>query len=141
MTWFMGIDIGSGTSKGVIIKDGKLLAYHLLPSGVNYRTVAQKLRQELLAKADLSPEDVACTIATGYGSGSAPFSSYQIADMRCCAKGIISVFPSVRTVIDVVGISTYCGGELALGSELMKVAEEKGIKKHTVFLLGGDIPS
>ena len=47
---------------------------------------------------------------------------------------------AVQEDADVVGISTYCGGELNLGSELMKVAEEKGIKKHTVFLLGGIFP-
>lgn len=101
MTWFMGIDIGSRTSKGVITKDGTLLAYHLLPSGVNYRTAAQKLREELLAKAGLSPEDIACTVATGQGSGNVPFSNQQVTDIRCCARGVNSIFPSVRTVIDV----------------------------------------
>ncbi len=58
MAWFMGIDIGAGTSKGVITKDGKLLAYHLLPSGVNYRAVAQKLRKELVAKIEKELQDV-----------------------------------------------------------------------------------
>ena len=118
----MGIDIGSGTSKGVITKDSKHLAYHLLPSGVNYRAVAQKLRQELLAKAGLSPEDIACTVATGCGGGSVPFSSYQIADMRCCARGIISVFPSVRTVIDVQGMS----------SQVIRVNEEGQVTNFVV---------
>ena len=47
---------------------------------------------------------------------------------------------AVQEYVDVVGISTYCGGELALGSELLKVAEEKGIKEHTIFLLGGIFP-
>ena len=106
MSYFMGIDIGSGTSKGVITRDGELLAYHLLPSGVNYRLVAQKLREELLAKAQLSWEDIACTIATGQGSGNVPFSNQQVTDIRCCARGINSVFPPVRTVIDVQGQST-----------------------------------
>ena len=106
MTYFMGIDIGSGTSKGVITKDGKLLAYHLLPSGVNYRAVAQKLREELLAKAGLSPEDIAYTVATGQGSGNVPFSNQQVTDIRCCARGINSLFPSVRTIIDVQGQSS-----------------------------------
>ncbi len=106
MLYFMGIDIGSGASKGVIIKDGELLAYHLLPSGVNYRVAAQKLQEELLAKAGLSPEDIAYTVATGQGSGNVPFSKKQITDIRCCARGINSVFPSVRTVIDVQGQST-----------------------------------
>lgn len=42
--------------------------------------------------------------------------------------------------VDVVGISSYCGGEVALGSELLKAAAKKGIKDHTVFLLGGIFP-
>ena len=42
--------------------------------------------------------------------------------------------------VDVVGISTYCGGELALGTELLKAAEKKGIKEQTVFLIGGIFP-
>ena len=106
MAWFMGIDIGSGTSKGVVTRDGKLLAYHLLPSGVNYRLAAQKLREELLAKAGLLPEDIAGTATTGQGAGSIPFSNKQIADLRCCARGINRIFPQVRTVIDVQGQSS-----------------------------------
>ena len=47
---------------------------------------------------------------------------------------------AVQEDVDVVGISTYCGGELALGDDLMNAAEAKGIKEHTVFLLGGMIP-
>lgn len=102
----MGIDIGSGTSKGVITRDGELLAYHMLPSGVNYRTAAEKLREELLAKAGLSLQDIACTTATGQGSGNVTFSNQQVTDIRCCARGINSIFPPARTVIDVQGQST-----------------------------------
>lgn len=106
MPYFMGIDIGSGSSKGVITEDGKLLAYNLLPSGVNYRTVSQQLRDELMEKAGLSPEDITCIVATGQGSANVLFSDQQITDIRCCARGINSIFPSVRTVIDVQGQSS-----------------------------------
>ncbi|MEE9583601.1 MAG: cobalamin-dependent protein [Dehalococcoidales bacterium] len=41
---------------------------------------------------------------------------------------------------DVVGISSYCGGELALCSALFEAAEREGIKDRTVFLLGGIFP-
>ena len=34
MAWFMGIDIGSVMSKGVVTRDGKLVAHHMLASGV-----------------------------------------------------------------------------------------------------------
>jgi len=72
MAFFMGIDIGSGTSKGVITKDGRLFASHQLPSGVNYRVAARKLRDDLLAKAGLSQEDIIRTIATGQGADNEP---------------------------------------------------------------------
>ena len=47
---------------------------------------------------------------------------------------------AVQEYVDVVGISTYCGGELALASDLIKAAEKEGIKERTVFLLGGIFP-
>ena len=47
---------------------------------------------------------------------------------------------AIQEYVDVVGISTYCGGELALGSDLLKAAEEKGIKDSTVFIMGGIFP-
>lgn len=101
MSWFMGIDIGSGTSKGVITKDGKLEVYHILASGVNYRMVSLKLREDLLTKADLGVEDIDRTVTTGHGADIIPFSNSHVADMHCCARGINCIFPSVRMVIDV----------------------------------------
>jgi len=101
MAYFMGIDIGSGTSKGVITKDGEFLAHHLVPSGINYREAAEKLRKGLLTVSGLSPQDITFTVATGQGSGNVSFSDEQATDTRCCARGIKHLFPSVRTVIDV----------------------------------------
>jgi len=47
---------------------------------------------------------------------------------------------AVQEYVDVIGISTYCGGELALSKDLMKAAQKRGIKKRTVFLIGGIFP-
>jgi predicted CoA-substrate-specific enzyme activase len=106
MAWFLGIDIGSVTSKGVITRDGKLEVYHMLASGVNYRMTSQKLREELLAKADLHTEDIARTVTTGHGAGIILFGNQHVADIQCCARGINCIFPSVRTVIDMQGQSS-----------------------------------
>jgi predicted CoA-substrate-specific enzyme activase len=106
MAWFMGIDVGSVTSKGVITRDGKLIAYHLLPSGVNYSLTIQRLREEILVKAGLHSEDIAFTVTTGHAGNIVFFSNQHIADIRCCGRGINSIFPSVRTVIDVQGQSS-----------------------------------
>lgn len=50
------------------------------------------------------------------------------------------IHAAVQEDAAVIGISTYCGGELALGDDLMKAAEESGIKDSTVFLIGGIFP-
>jgi len=47
---------------------------------------------------------------------------------------------AAQEAVDVVGISTYCGGELVLGEDLLKAAEIRGLKERTVFLLGGIFP-
>ena len=41
---------------------------------------------------------------------------------------------------DVIGISTYCGGELVLATDLMNAAERQKMRERTVFLIGGIYP-
>ena len=47
---------------------------------------------------------------------------------------------AVQEDVDVVGISTYCGGELPLAADLLQAAEKEGLKDRAVFLLGGVFP-
>jgi len=47
---------------------------------------------------------------------------------------------AVQEDADVVGISTYCGGELVLAEDLLAEATSKGIRDRTAFLLGGVFP-
>jgi methylmalonyl-CoA mutase C-terminal domain/subunit len=42
--------------------------------------------------------------------------------------------------VDVVGISSYCGGELVLGEELIALAREEGVRDDAAFVLGGIFP-
>lgn len=100
MAYFMGIDIGARTSKGVIIEDGKIKVYHLLPSGINYSKTAQRLKEELLIKAGLSSENI-YALATGVGGQNVRFSKQQVPDLLCCARGVNYFFPEARMVIDI----------------------------------------
>jgi predicted CoA-substrate-specific enzyme activase len=103
----MGVDIGSVTTKGVIVTDScQPSAISILPSGINYKIAVQKLREELLAKLSLSPPNIDYTVVTGHSMANLPFQSEQVAPMLCCARGISSIFPSARTVIDVEGQSS-----------------------------------
>ena len=103
MTWFAGIDVGSVTVKAVVISDGEVKAYKLIPAGSNYKAAAQKAMADALAQAGLTLKDMANIIATGYGASNVDFASQQVTDISCCARGIHRTFPDVRTVIDVGG--------------------------------------
>jgi (R)-2-hydroxyacyl-CoA dehydratese activating ATPase len=106
MAYFMGIDIGSGNSKGIVIKDNELFAGCLVPSGINYRDAAEKLRNELLKTAGIQWADIKYVVATGQGDASVSYSNECIVDMRCCARGVFRHFPEARTVIDIEGQTT-----------------------------------
>jgi len=106
MSWFIGIDIGSAYSKGVIIKDLELVASHIIISGANYRTSADAIRAELIIKVHLTQNDIANTVATGSGADNVYFASQKASDIVCTARGINNAFPQARTVIDVASQST-----------------------------------
>ena len=106
MSWFMGVDIGSAYSKGVITGGFELVASHTIISGADYRKSARTIRSELIRKVNLTDSDIVGTVATGYGADSAYFADQTASDIVCTARGINNVFPQARTVIDVASQST-----------------------------------
>ena len=97
----MGIDIGSCRSKGIILRDKETIASYECPSGGDFRTIAEKVRDELLSLAEIDAEDLGDTLATGYGSKQVAFASEIKSDISCHSKGVHFLCPSVRTIVDV----------------------------------------
>jgi (R)-2-hydroxyacyl-CoA dehydratese activating ATPase len=119
MAYFLGIDIGSSTSKGILLKDRMIAADIIIPSGINYTSTASTLKSELLKRAGITQEAVQYTVATGQGSSCVRFSDQTINDLRCCARGVQSLLPEARTVIDIEGQTTqvfHLGNRGQLGS-------------------------
>ena len=106
MNRFMGIDIGSAYSKGVITKGLELVASHIIISGANYRKSADTIRTELIRQVNLTQDDIANTVSTGSGADNVYFTTQKASDIVCTARGINNVFPQARTVIDVGSQST-----------------------------------
>jgi activator of 2-hydroxyglutaryl-CoA dehydratase len=94
MSNYMGVDIGSVTTKGLVTADGKIIASAIIPSGSNYRTAADRLRAELIKQSGLEAGDIACIAVTGRGADKIPFGNMNFADMRCCARGNNRLFPA-----------------------------------------------
>ena len=103
MVYVAGIDIGSAFSKAVVMAEGKIISYQVMPSGGDYRLAAEQVAEAALAKAKLSLKDLAYTVATGYGAANVSFSNQVTSDISCQGRGIFYLFPSARTVIDIGG--------------------------------------
>ena len=100
--YFAGVDIGSTMTKVVIVNDG-LRASVIGPTGPEHRLLAYQVMEDALRKASLAFEEITYIIATGYGRVNVPFADKQVTEISCHARGVASIFPQARTVIDIGG--------------------------------------
>ncbi len=100
--YFAGIDIGSTMTKVVIMSE-VVIASVISTTSPEQRKLANRVMEEALANAGLSFDEITYVVATGYGRINVPFADKQITEITCHARGINSLLPSVRTVIDIGG--------------------------------------
>jgi predicted CoA-substrate-specific enzyme activase len=101
-SYFAGIDVGSTMTKAVILNEG-IIASIIGPTGPEQRRLANKVMEEALNKAAISFKNITYIVSTGYGRINVPFTDKQFTEITCHAKGIISLFPKARTIIDIGG--------------------------------------
>ena len=100
--YFAGIDIGSTMTK-IVIMDEEVKAQVIGPTGAEHRHLANKVMEEALSQAGISFDEMTYVVATGYGRINVPFADKQVTEITCHAKGVYSIFPTARTVIDIGG--------------------------------------
>ena len=113
-----GIDVGTLTTKAVVLDDGRVLGKCILRSAENAEAGALKALEEALAQAGLKVEDLKGIVVTGAGRKFITFTQKQKTLLSCLAKGANLLVPTVRTVFDV-------GGE---SSTVVRVNERGGVE-------------
>ncbi len=98
-----GCDVGSLTSKAVVMRDGCILGRAVIKSKAKPWESAESVMQMALAAAGLAPSDVCYWVGTGYGRDKIPFVHETVSEIGCHGKGARWLVPSVRTVIDIGG--------------------------------------
>ena len=107
--YFAGVDIGSTMTKVVLMDTkGTILSAIKGPTGPEHRQLANEVMRMALEQARVPLEQVACIVATGYGRLNVPFADRQITELSCHARGVYSLFPNVRTAIDIGGQDAKC---------------------------------
>ena len=99
----LGIDVGSASSKAVILKDGKdVVAAEVVQVGTG-STGPQRALEAAFETSGLTMQDISYTVATGYGRFAFKEADKQISEISCHAKGIYHLVPTARTIIDIGG--------------------------------------
>lgn len=99
----VGIDVGSITTKAVLLAGGAVAASRVLLTGYNAGQAGERVFGELLREAGAAPEAVARIVSTGYGRHSVTFAHKAVTEIMCHAAGARFLDPSVRFVVDVGG--------------------------------------
>jgi len=100
--YYVGLDIGSTMTKVAIVNEDKLISL-VGPTGPEHRKLAHRVMEDALAKLNRPFEDITYVVATGYGRVNVPFADKQITEISCHARGVASLIPTARTVIDIGG--------------------------------------
>jgi predicted CoA-substrate-specific enzyme activase len=100
--YFAGIDVGSTMTKAVIL-GSEIIASVIGPTGAEQRRLANRVMQKALDQASLPFETITYVVSTGYGRINVPFADKQVTEISCHAKGVVSLFPGARTIIDIGG--------------------------------------
>ena len=99
----MGIDVGSASSKVVILEDGKnIVAAEVIQVGTG-SSGPQRALEKAFEVSGLKMEDMTKIVATGYGRFALKEADKQVSEISCHAKGIFFVVPEARTIIDIGG--------------------------------------
>jgi predicted CoA-substrate-specific enzyme activase len=101
---FAGIDVGTTTTKAVVINANKeVLGYSVRRSGTDLTLAATTVLEEAMAQAGVTRDTVQAIVATGYGRRSVPFAHDTRTEISCHGRGCYHYFPEPITVVDIGG--------------------------------------
>lgn len=98
-----GCDVGSLTSKAVIMRHNKIVAWQIIKSKPNPKDSANAVMETVLAQAGLAMDDIECCVGTGYGQAKISFVHESDSEIFCHGRGARWMLPSAGTVIDIGG--------------------------------------
>ena len=99
----LGIDIGSTSSKAVLLEDGsRVLAKDVVMLGTG-TAGPRRIYQQILDLGNVTRGEISRITVTGYGRLTFSEADDQISEVSCHGKGIHFLFPEARTVIDIGG--------------------------------------
>jgi (R)-2-hydroxyacyl-CoA dehydratese activating ATPase len=100
-----GVDVGSVSTEIVILnsKNNKIEYYVIASTGSDSKNAARAAFEKSLGMAGIKSNEIKTIVATGYGRVNVPFADKNITEISCHGRGAASLFPDLKTVIDIGG--------------------------------------
>lgn len=96
----LGIDVGTLTTKALILEDHNILSSFMLSTGNDISATTENTIEETLKNAGHSLNQISQIVATGVGKGHVPYPTKSAAEIQCDMVGTKFLYPSVRGIID-----------------------------------------
>lgn len=96
-----GVDVGAETVKVVILNKDKMLGWSTVQAGLDRTASSEEALELALKKAGITQGQIDRTIATGLGRKEVPYAVDNVIEIAADARGVVHLFPSARTVIDI----------------------------------------
>lgn len=101
---FVGVDVGASRTKvAVLDQDKNVLGYAVRKSGTDFTRTSEVALGEALEMAGVCQQEVAFSVATGYGRKNVAYANATKTEIGCHAKGAYHFFPMAITVVDIGG--------------------------------------
>ncbi|MDR3259163.1 MAG: acyl-CoA dehydratase activase [Fusobacteriaceae bacterium] len=99
----IGVDIGSSSSKAVILKNGKEIIFtEVAQMGIG-SSGSRNILNIILENSKMKRDNIDKIVVTGYGRFTFEEADKQISEISCHAKGIKFLIPDAKTIIDIGG--------------------------------------
>lgn len=99
-----GCDVGSTTGKALILQEGRILGYSVIPCDVRPEVTAERALRAAMERAGLPPHvRLDYVVGTGYGRVRIPFADENVSEITCHGLGVFHLDSAARTVVDIGG--------------------------------------
>lgn len=97
-----GLDLGAGSTKGVLLEDGeRILASALAPTRGNPVERSRQVLERMVEEANVLSDEVGYLCTTGAARYALPERHLQVSDITASARGAVFLVPGTRHVVDI----------------------------------------
>jgi predicted CoA-substrate-specific enzyme activase len=98
------VDVGSSTTKFTIIsEDYQVVGHSVVYTHARHEKAIAESVEKIKSLYDISLDDIANIVGTGYGRNNIPFANQRMTELFCHGKGARFLYPNARFIIDIGG--------------------------------------